>query len=408
MVISNKNQMMLKVHKHTNKADCIIPSITLHHPHLGRSDISEGRVFGRPSNSSGVQAGSWCIGWGPAPLRVTPLVANSVYLHSQFWTSVLKFCLCFLCVHSNPNVARSASPRGAPIPAPIAASLPEHDSDVLDTEELLDGDVNAAAVTVLVKVVVSVAVAGFGILVDVDPDVRFKITCALSRTNGESLPLVAVSQVLLLHGLQQNSHWSCIRPTRNRGAPPPGLTTNLASASGRRLGCSQCCDDKFKFCLKEVFTICAVLRTIEAPPGLIRATTPTYNWIAVTKTIAQACSSTVAACTCCCIRATWYVRGGSAVRIVARLRFSHRWISSISSQGVKCKFMFFLNFSKEVCKRGSLSKRFLWLFYGWMMGVCWSDPTVPPKQCSDVTLWQLRTEWDDFILHCCLLINVRR
>ena len=49
---------------------------------------------------------------------------------------------------------RNASPKGAPNPAPIAASLLEHDSDVLETEELLDCDVNAAGVTVLVKVVV--------------------------------------------------------------------------------------------------------------------------------------------------------------------------------------------------------------------------------------------------------------
>ena len=100
----------------------------------------------------------------------------------------------------------SASPRLAPNPAPIAASLLEHDDDVLETEELLEGDVDAAAVTVLVKVAVSVAVAEFGILVDVDPDVRLRITCALSRTNGESLPLVAVSHMLFFHALQQNSH----------------------------------------------------------------------------------------------------------------------------------------------------------------------------------------------------------
>ena len=133
---------------------------------------------------------------------------------------------------------RSASPRLAPNPAPIAASLFEHDSDELETEEELDTEVNAAAVTVLVKVAVSVAVAEFGILVDVDPDVRLRITCPPSRTNGESLPLVAVSHMLFFHGLQQKSHWFCIRPTRNMGAPPPTLTANMDSASRSRLGCS--------------------------------------------------------------------------------------------------------------------------------------------------------------------------
>ena len=73
---------------------------------------------------------------------------------------------------------RSASPRVAPNPAPTAASLFEHDSEVLGTEEDFAGDVNAAAVTVLVavawtvKVAVSATMAVFAMLVDVDPDVR--------------------------------------------------------------------------------------------------------------------------------------------------------------------------------------------------------------------------------------------
>ena len=85
---------------------------------------------------------------------------------------------------------------------------------------------------------------------------------------------------------------------------------------------------------------------------------------------------------------TWYVGGGSAVRIVARLRFSHYRTSLISSQGVECIYMFFWKFSKESRQIRISVEAFsvivLWLNDGSLL-VFELDSTAPPKQCSDVT-----------------------
>lgn len=155
------------------------------------SAISEGNGLGRPSNSSGLQPGSWCIAHCcSAPLRVTILVVSSWYLHSHVRTSVFKLCLCFLCLHRNPNVTRSANPRVTPSPAPTAASLLEHDGDVLRIGGEVEGDVMTVTVAfsvpvaVLVRVAVLVMVAAFAMLVDVDPVVRSTITFPASRENG--------------------------------------------------------------------------------------------------------------------------------------------------------------------------------------------------------------------------------
>lgn len=89
-------------------------------------------------------------------------------------------------------MTRSANPRVTPSPAPTAASLLEHDGDVLR----IGGEVECDAMTVTVavagtvKVAVSVTVAvlvmvaAFAVLVDVDPVVRLTITFPASRENG--------------------------------------------------------------------------------------------------------------------------------------------------------------------------------------------------------------------------------
>lgn len=104
-------------------------------------------------------------------------------------------------------MTRSASPRGTPIPAPIATSSfdgddgDEDEDDATCTEE--EFEVNAKAGVVAVTVTVAV----FVILGDVEPDVRLNITCPAGTKKGTALPLVISTHVLFNEstGLQQKT-----------------------------------------------------------------------------------------------------------------------------------------------------------------------------------------------------------
>ena len=130
----------------------------------------------------------------------------------------------------------SSNSASAPLtPAPTAVPVLDDEDDDDDDEEALvvdrelDAETGPAIVTVAVTVTGVVSV----LLGDVEPDVRLKITSPALMKNDAVLPLVGFEHDLLFAkpAPQQNNGWFWMSLMRCMGAPPPGLSIILKSAS---------------------------------------------------------------------------------------------------------------------------------------------------------------------------------
>lgn len=95
---------------------------------------------------------------------MSTIVFNSLDFSCQVYTSLLKFRLCFPCLHSSATAMTNARPKKPLIPALIPTSF--LDDGAVWVEDELDAVTVAVAVTVVVAETVSV------LLGDVEPDVR--------------------------------------------------------------------------------------------------------------------------------------------------------------------------------------------------------------------------------------------